>query len=117
MCNFHRNGTVHGDDLSTGFSSTSIYDVKKQTHADFAVNRTPTLRERDLVAPSCVVELIKVPIGDRSPFDSKLADVNLLLRMLIIPPEFVVLYLFGGIVILGLIMAQGNSLRAQCNCR
>ena len=89
----------------------------KQTHADFPINDAPTLRELDLAAPSRIVELIEVPVGDWSPFDSKLADIDPPLWMFVIPPKFMVLYFFGRIVVLGVIVAQGNSLRAQLNRR
>ena len=85
---------------------------KKKTHADFVIDHTPALWELDFVAPSGIVELIKVPIGDWSPLDFKLADIDLSLRMLIVPPELVILHLFGGIVILRVIVTQGNGLRA-----
>jgi len=83
------------------------------THADFVVNHAPALRERDFVAPSGIVELVEFSIGDRSPFDSELANIYLSLRMLVVPPEFMIPYFFGGIVILRVVVTQGNGLRAQ----
>ena len=46
----------------------SICDTRN-THENFIINRTPPLREHGLAVASYLVKLIKVPVGDRTPFD------------------------------------------------
>jgi hypothetical protein len=80
---------------------------------DFTIDCAPAFWELDLFVPSGLVELIKVPVGDWSPVDPKLPNLDLSLRMLVIPPEFMIFHFLGAVVVLRVIMTQNYRLRAQ----
>ena len=63
MCDFHRNGPVHGKDLPIEFNRLiQLRGSRNRTHKDFFIDNAPAARERDLVAASGLVEFVEFPI-------------------------------------------------------